>query len=142
MKSVPGLTATEQTGIAKLLARVERTLDKPLHTTKEARLMTMESGHIQETLPRTDRLTEKTSRRRTVTWISLPYFCLAKYSASLSKKDYAHPMHTLMQTRFWPTKESRDKQQAVCSLPGNPTGSCFHVDQVWNLVLDDGKLSL
>ena len=82
------------------------------------------------------------SRTRTVSWMFVPYFCLAKYS-SLTVRPSSHPIRTLMQTRSSLIQKERDLQQAVRLLPDPPPSDvCFHIAQVWFIVLDDCKRSL
>lgn len=93
---------------------------------------------MQETLSQGDRPQDKLSRARAAIWICLPYFCLAEYSGVLSaSRSGAHPMQTLLQARFSLVQKDRDLQQAVCNLLGTPPGFCFHIAQLWCLVLDD-----
>jgi hypothetical protein len=98
----------------------------------------MEPGFLQEGLSHEDRPKEKTSKPRSVTWMCLPYFFLNEYSGVLSaSKPGAHPMRTLLQARFSLARKERDMQQAVCNIPGTPPNFCFHIAQLWCLVLDD-----
>jgi hypothetical protein len=80
---------------------------------------------------------------RTVTWVSLPYFSLESYSGLLEtanspKSLLATP--TLLQARYSRTTRARDMEQAVCEQGGAPKGHCFHVAQLWCLVLDNCTL--
>ena len=101
----------------------------------------MEPGFLQETLSQGDGPKEKSSRARTVTWLCLPYFCLEEYSGVLStSRPGSHPMRTLLQARFSLVHKERDLQQAVCNMIGTPQGFCFHISQIWCLILDDCKL--
>ena len=76
---------------------------------------------------------------RAVTWVSLPYFSLEPYSGLLetvnSPKSLATP--TLLQARDSRSTRARDMEQAVCQQGGAPKGHCFHVAQLWCLVLDN-----
>ena len=101
----------------------------------------MEPGFLQETLSQGDGPKEKSSRARTVTWLCLPYFCLEEYSGVLStSRPGSHPMRTLLQARFSLVHKERDLQQAVCNMIGTAQGFCFHISQIWCLILDDCKL--
>jgi hypothetical protein len=103
----------------------------------------MEPIFLQECLSREDRPKEKTTKPRNVTWICLPYFCLEEYSGGHSaSKPNAHPMRTLLQARSSLARKERDMQQAVCSVLNNPPEFCFHIPQIWCLVLDDCRHSL
>ncbi|KAF2836198.1 hypothetical protein M501DRAFT_255269 [Patellaria atrata CBS 101060] len=66
-----------------------------------------------------------------------------KYPATvdkLSAKSQIHPKRTLLQTRYPSARRERDMQQAVCKLPSTPKDHCFHVNQIWSLVLEDDLL--
>jgi len=83
---------------------------------------------------------EKPLNSGSVLWMCLLYFLLQKYSGSLSGLPSAsHPMRTLLQTCFSLTKKERDVHQAVCQLIGSPPDHCFHIAQVWCLVVNDRK---
>jgi hypothetical protein len=73
-----------------------------------------------------------------VTWICLPYFSLEPYSGLLAPgTSKSFPTPTLLQAKFSTTTENRDMQQVVCQQKGVPQGFCFHVAQLWCLVLDN-----
>jgi hypothetical protein len=46
-------------------------------------------------------------------------------------------MRTLLQARFSLVQKQRDLQQAVCQLEDAATEHCFHIAQLWCLVLED-----
>lgn len=90
---------------------------------------------LHESVPRSE-----TSKAGTVTWMCLPYFVLQKYSGIIANlPPSSHPVRTLLQTSYKLARRERDMQQAVRHLDGCPPESCFHIDQVWCLVLDDGE---
>ncbi len=105
------------------------------------KVRSMMPGIFQEPVPR-DSL-ERTSKSGTVTWMCLPYFCLQEYSSSLSTlpptSHGAHPMRTLLQAHFALTPKRRDLQQAVRHVSDTPPEYCFHIAQVWCLLLNDSK---
>jgi hypothetical protein len=75
---------------------------------------------------------------RSVTWVCLPYFSLEPYSglaSSNSPKGFVTP--TLLQAISSRTTRNRDMQQAVCQQKGVAPGLCFHVAQLWCLLLDN-----
>lgn len=76
--------------------------------------------------------------KQTVSWICLPYFSLEPYSGLLaSGTPKSFPTPTLLQTRFSTIAQNRDMEQVVCQQKGASQGLCFHVAQLWCLVLDD-----
>jgi hypothetical protein len=98
----------------------------------------MEPEFLQEPYEANEKLTKKSAgKKRYATWWCLPYFYLDKYSGDHSgAKSGQHPLQTLLQARFVSTKEGRDKQQASCQvLDGKPL-PCFHIAQLWCVVLD------
>jgi hypothetical protein len=98
----------------------------------------MAPGTLQEALSKESR--QKATKERTVTWMCLPYFSLEQYSGiKTASRPSSHPVRTLLQAKFSLVKKERDMQQAVCNLPDTPAGQCFHIAQVWCLVLDDCK---
>lgn len=65
-----------------------------------------------------------------------PYFCLAPYSRDLSSNEsHLHPMRTLLQSTKSSIPKQRDMQQAVCKLGRLHNDRCFHVPQVWCLII-------
>ncbi len=80
----------------------------------------------------------KTLGSHSVTWIGLPYFSLEPYSGlsgTASPKCFATP--TLLQTKYSRTTRNREMQQAVCQQKGVSPAACFHVSQLWCLILDN-----
>jgi hypothetical protein len=71
---------------------------------------------------------------------SVPYTQLAQYS-SLDKlsKPQLHPRRTLLQTKYPSTTMQRDLQQVVCNINGTPAGHCFHMPNLWCLIINDSK---
>ncbi|KAF4628859.1 hypothetical protein G7Y89_g9299 [Cudoniella acicularis] len=138
-KNIPGLKDYQLAGISRIFARVRRKFDKPTQAPGGNKIRFMAPGVLQEPLSKDSQ--DKVSRSGTISWICLPYFCLEKYSGSVSGQSVSsHPMRTLLQARFSLTRKERDMQQAVCHLPGTPADNCFHIAQVWCLVLDDDVL--
>ena len=79
----------------------------------------------------------KASRARTISWLCVPYFRLARYAVPSSLKPSSHPMRTLLQARYSLVQRKRDMEQAVCQVTGTPDEHCFYIAQIWLLVLDD-----
>lgn len=71
---------------------------------------------------------------------TVPYFSLNKYSDDISKLGQgAHPMRTLIQARFALVDKRRDMQQAVCCLSNSEPDVCFHISQIWYVIVGDCK---
>lgn len=83
---------------------------------------------------------KKKKRESRALLLCLPYFSLGPYSAqaasSVPMQDL-HPMRTLLQSSFGLTPKKRDMQQAVCSLNNAAEGHCYHIPQIWCIVLNN-----
>lgn len=95
----------------------------------------MEPYYLEETLP--SEALPKVSRLKTLRWMCLPYFCVEKYARPAALRVSSHPMKTLLQARFSLVRKERDMQQAVSRLTNVPADHCFHIAQVWCLLLGD-----
>lgn len=96
----------------------------------------MVPSFLQETI--SSEIRPKAQKSTTVTWLCLPYFCLEKYSELLATSGpSSHPMRTLLQARFSMVQKQRDLQQAVCQLEDAPLEHCFHIAQLWCVVIED-----
>lgn len=134
MGTVPGLSDSEKNGLQRMITGVKRDHIKTVQVSdgKYARYLEPKLRH--------EPLLEdgKPVRSRTVTWVSLPYFSLEPYSGLLetanSPGSFATP--TLLQSRYSRTTRARDMEQAVCQQGGGPKGHCFHIAQLWCLVLN------
>lgn len=84
---------------------------------------------------------QETTKDRTATLLCMPYFFVAPYVTEYpSNVPNFHPMRTLLQSSFISTPKKRDLQQAICNLENPEKGHCFHVPQIWCLILGDGIL--
>jgi hypothetical protein len=101
----------------------------------------MEPGCIQSVLPTSS--TDQTITPRSLTWICLPYFTLEPYSGLLSAdRPSVFPIQTLMQAKYSGATYQRDMQQAVCQTQEGAQNHCFHIAQLWCIVLDNCKVRL
>ncbi|KAK0652573.1 hypothetical protein B0T16DRAFT_103189 [Cercophora newfieldiana] len=139
---VPNLTAIEQKGIRDLLSRVRRKFVKTVQTPDGRSVRHMEPACIQHILPPDSSLKGPGSARRTVTWVCLPYITLEKYSGlqGAPENPSAFPIETLLQAKFSRTDRERDMLQAVCQSKDIPGGLCYHVAQIWCLVVGNSLL--
>ncbi|XMA10295.1 hypothetical protein WAI453_003086 [Rhynchosporium graminicola] len=133
--TIPKLTDNETTAIAKILRRAKKVYDKPLQTATKGRTRFMVPSFIQENLAEEKKSTS--AKARSISWMCAPYFCLAKYGTISGLKPTSHPMRTLLQARFALVQKGRDMKQAVCYLQDTLPEHCFHIAQVWFLILDD-----
>ncbi|GAB1317897.1 Mg2+ transporter [Madurella fahalii] len=139
---LPNLSLAEQKGIRDLLAGVKQKFVKAVPTSTGQNVRHMEPACIQRVLPFDGTLKNQSFTRRTVTWICLPYFTLEKYSGLLGAggNTSAFPVETLLQAKFSRATRERDMQQVVCQNKNTPPGLCFHVAQIWCLVVDNALL--
>ncbi|KAK5656101.1 hypothetical protein OQA88_5240 [Cercophora sp. LCS_1] len=134
---VPGLTTIEHKGIRDLLARVRRKFVKTVQTADGRSVRHMEPACIQHVLPQDNSLKGPGLADRTVTWVCLPYISLEKYSGlqGAAENLSAFPIETLLQAKFSRTGRERDMLQAVCQSKDTLGGLCYHVAQVWCLIV-------
>lgn len=116
-------------------------VDKPIHASNGSSVRFMTPATLSTPIdPQPQGLSERQSEQKKVIWMCLPYFLLQKYSVNSSGLlPASHPMRTLLQTYSSFTQKNRDMEQAVCKLPGSPQEHCFHIAQVWCLVVDECK---
>lgn len=103
----------------------------------------MNPSIIQEPISRGKNM--KKPQHGVATWMCLPYFCVEKYSTDMSAfklRPASHPMKTLLQTRSSSVPPERDiQQQAISHLVDTPKNHCYHITQVWCVVLDGSLLA-
>ncbi|PFH60487.1 hypothetical protein XA68_10877 [Ophiocordyceps unilateralis] len=125
----------EKKATAKLRADVKRHAIKSRQNERGDTIGLMEPRYYQ--VPLGGAAQEKQAAR----WICLPYFSLQPCSGLLSASSPASfPPQTLLQSHYSRTPRQRDMRQAVCQLGVAPKGSCFHIAQLWCLVLDNSLL--
>lgn len=137
----PRLSEAEKTAIAKLRADVKRQCVKSRYNPKGSRV-----GYMD---PRSMEIPLKSEKKKgssddtstgSVKWICIPYFTLQQYSGLLAASNLASfPSQTLLQAQYTRTPQQRDMDQAVCQLGTANRGECFHIAQLWCLVLDNSK---
>jgi hypothetical protein len=124
-----------------MLKKVKRQAVKTIETSRGRHVSYMEPSCIQEHLPTDNTLKGQTINPRTVTWVCLPYFTLEKYSGlEGGASSGAFPVQTLLQAQFSRVARSRDMQQVVARDRQVPSGFCYHIAQLWCLVLDNCEL--
>jgi hypothetical protein len=73
-------------------------------------------------------------------WICIPYFSLEQYSGLLAATSMSlFPAQTLLQVQYSRNTAVRDMEQAVVQLGNAERGECFHISQLWCLVIDNSK---
>lgn len=133
----------ERTAIAKLRADVKKHAVKSRQNPKGSKVGYMEPRCFEVPLKSVQKKQLRTpdTPLGSARWICMPYFTLKQYSGLLSASNLASfPPQTLLQSQYSRTTQQRDMQQAVCKLGSVPRGQCFHIAQLWSLVIDNGKL--
>jgi len=134
----PELTPSEKGMIKQHLRRLRNQTEKPLVTPVGYQGRYMEPTMIQEL--NLQSATSKSHLDTSVIALCLPYFLLDEYSSNSEvPKSAKHPTRTLLQSSISTTAQERDMRQAVCKLSVKQTGYCFHVSQLWCLILNDSE---
>ena len=80
-------------------------------------------------------------QKKNIQLLCIPYFSLDRYTSQvLPQKSALHPVRTLLQTQYPSVSKERDMQQAVSLAAETPKDYCYHVPQLWSLILNDSKL--
>jgi hypothetical protein len=74
---------------------------------------------------------------KSLIWLCIPFFLLQRYSSLSTDNPGAFPVQTLMQAQFARNTYRRDMLQAVCQIENVPSDYCFHIAQLWCIVLDN-----
>ncbi|KAI1774117.1 hypothetical protein F4818DRAFT_420890 [Hypoxylon cercidicola] len=136
---IPAISDSERNGFAKLLTEVKRSSVKVRPTSNGNNVRHMDPRPVRVTIPPDGRTKGQISR--SLTWLCVPYFSLEKYSGLLSASTASSfPIETLLQSEYARTTKERDMQQAVSRNGEAPEGFCFHIAQVWCIVLDNSLL--
>lgn len=129
----------QRTAIAKLRADVQKGSVKARMNPKGARVGYVDPRIVEVPLERRKKkgnLSEEANK--SVKWICLPYFALEPYSGLLAASSTSFfPPSTLLQGQYSRTGQQRDMDQAVAQLGCAPKGTCFHIEQLWCLILDN-----
>ncbi|KFG86985.1 putative Mg2+ transporter [Metarhizium anisopliae] len=132
----------ERSAMAKLRADVKKHCIKTRQNPKGARVGYMEPRYLEVPLKSfTKQLSGQEKPTGSARWICLPYFSLQKYSGLLAGSSTSvFPSQTLLQAQYSRTTEQRDMLQAVCQVAPTKTNDCFHIAQLWCIVLDNSLL--
>ena len=136
MASMKGLRDEEKYRACNLLKDVKQ-YEKPLQSSQG-----MQGSYVEAVCSHIESKDVKKDEPQVV-FLCLPYFELA----SLSKQSPSYPrgnhqLRTLLQHSHGHTSKSRDLQQAVCHLDQAPKGHCFHISDLWCLIIGSGKLEI
>lgn len=142
MSRLSGLSDIEKSAMARLRADVKKICLRSRYNPKGAKVGYMEPRSIE--IPLKLMAKKKTADTEegmgSARWISIPYFSLEQYSGLLSASNLASfPPQTLLQAQYSRNTAQRDMEQAVCQLGTAKRGQCFHISQLWCIVLDNSK---
>lgn len=136
----PGLTNDEKKAIKATLEQAQKDYEKPLRTSQGLQGRQIDAIYdignfsVQADVSSNNQSTAK------IHLLVLPYFALEEFkNQKLPEKSPLHQTVTLMQARYPSTKKERDRQQAVCQLPNAQKESCFHISQLWCLLIEGRK---
>ena len=117
---------------------MRRKYDKPVPTSHGTTARSMEPSNLEDTLPPETHL--KSSGNQLLKWLCLPYFSLERYDRRTSSyRPSSHPIRALLQAQYPGIQKEQDLQQAVTFLPTTPKDHCFHIAQLWCLILGDSE---
>lgn len=135
MSRLKVLDEGEKSDVVALLEQVKTLHEIPVVTPKGVHGMEMEAN-VAEAM-----VSQKgggKGRKQKMLLICIPYFHLASYSPEIpSNSTHLHPMKTLLQSNYSGVSKQRDLRQVVCALGLPQKGHCFHVPQLWCLVISD-----
>lgn len=101
----------------------------------------MEPSYIQLPLQHGDPAKASQTGKRSATWLCIPYFSLEKYSGiQATGNPGAYPPQTLLQSAFSRNSQKRDMLQATRQIANGEKDWCFHIRQLWCIVLDNSLL--
>ncbi|KAK3902205.1 hypothetical protein C8A05DRAFT_15710, partial [Staphylotrichum tortipilum] len=127
----------ESARLQNTIAKIKRDFVKQVQTLQGTYVRSLEPKFRHDPLI----LDGKAQSDQGVTWICLPYFSLEPYSGLLGAQNTkSFPTPTLLQARYSQTTRERDMEQVVCQRRGDAQHLCFHVSQLWCLILDNSLL--
>ncbi|OAQ95678.1 hypothetical protein LLEC1_03203 [Akanthomyces lecanii] len=135
---------TERRAMNRLRADVTRQCVKSRSNPKGVNVGYMEPQFLQTPLEARKKkldVDRDESSYMMVRWLCMPFFILKQYSGLLAGSNLASfPSQTLLQAQYSRTTQQRDMEQAVCEMGIANKGECFHIEQLWCLVLGDSLL--
>jgi hypothetical protein len=136
---LPDLSNVEKGAMARLRADAKNSL-KSRYNPKGIKVGYAEPRVIEIPLKSFNKKMEADPTLGSARWICIPYFSLEQYSGLLSASNLSlFPAQTLLQAQYSRNNVQRDMEQAVCQLGHAKRGECFHISQLWCVVIDNGK---
>ncbi|OHE98990.1 hypothetical protein CORC01_05680 [Colletotrichum orchidophilum] len=136
------LSESEQNDIRKLLSDVRKNYSKTVRTSRDTTVKHMEPSYLELPLQHGgDPGKALKSGKHSATWLCIPYFSLEEYSGiQATGNPGAYPPQTLLQSAFSRNSRKRDMLQATRQIGNGGKDMCFHIRQLWCIVLDDSLL--
>jgi hypothetical protein len=124
-----GTTSSESYAISRVLDSFRYRSEKPFRNPQGETGRYFSEGLIQS----------KGEKGKSILFFCIPYASLEKIENQSSAVHTGnHVTRTLLQTLFSSAGRDRELKQAVCHLPQTPKQHCFHVPQLWCLVVGEG----
>jgi hypothetical protein len=123
------------------MTEVKKNFVKSIPAANGSNVKHMEPKFLQILLPPNELSKGPNDAKRTATWLCIPYFSLERYAGPLSTaNNAAFPTQTLLQGQYSGVPPDRDmKQQVVRQLGHAPPDMCFHINQLWCIILDNSQ---
>ncbi|KAF4997797.1 hypothetical protein FGRMN_3635 [Fusarium graminum] len=140
---ISDLTELEKKAIARLRGDVKKTCVKSRTNPKGAKVGYLDPKYIE--VPLKSLKQEVNTSDTTIgsaRWICIPYFSLEQCSGLLAATSMSlFPAQTLLQAQYSRNTAARDMEQAVVQLGNAERGECFHISQLWCLVIDNSLIA-
>ncbi|PCD45437.1 hypothetical protein AU210_000871 [Fusarium oxysporum f. sp. radicis-cucumerinum] len=139
---ISGLTELEKKAVTRLRADVKKTCVKSRTNPKGAKVGYLDPKYIEVPLkPLKAEAMSSGSVTGSARWICIPFFSLEQYSGLLAAASASlFPAQTLLQVQYSRNTVARDMEQAVVQLGNAERGECFHISQLWCLVIDNSLI--
>ncbi|KAK8115783.1 hypothetical protein PG984_012285 [Apiospora sp. TS-2023a] len=141
---IESLSNAERHSLAKLFTEVKRKAVNIRHTAEGTTVQHMEPMPFRVPIGGNDSRPivwgpgAKPRDKKYVTWLCIPYFSLETYTGLLSGKSGSSefPVETLLQSKHTRTPKARELQQVVYQRGQAGGAKCFHVPQLWCIIID------
>ncbi|KLO86143.1 uncharacterized protein Y057_14060 [Fusarium fujikuroi] len=139
---ISGLTKLEKKAVTRLRADVKKSCVKSRTNSKGAKVGYLDPKYVEVPLkPLKTEAMSSSSVSGSARWICIPFFSLEQYSGLLAGTSTSlFPAQTLLQIQYSRNTVARDMEQAVVQLGIAERGECFHVSQLWCLVIDNSLI--
>ncbi|KAF1986219.1 hypothetical protein K402DRAFT_421430 [Aulographum hederae CBS 113979] len=138
--AIPGLTEGQKHVISITIGKMQNDFERELRTPQGSNGKTAVPHFVHGAWEPTDG-PHPPAEELHAHFLMLPYFCLDRYTPpNLPANSNHHPTIGLVQALISSANRERELQQAVTALPDTPKGHCFHIAQLWCLVLEDGLI--